>query len=134
MDNFAYAQTMNCVEQATPVTTFRGGVLHREQQRALTVLLPGAAVPSVSPLNGLEMLGREDTTHINTRMNNTLLIKRRGRARSASAMSVCPPFPVGFTHSRCQEMVRMHPFILQRNCILSPPTGKTWQWVPYGTI
>lgn len=71
MDNFAYIQMMNCVEQAAPVTTFRGGVLHGEQQRALTVLPPGAAVPSVSPLNGLQMLGREDTTHTNTGMNNT---------------------------------------------------------------
>jgi len=126
VDNFACIQTVNCVDQATPITTFRGGVLHGGQQRALTVLPPGAAVPSVSPLHGLQMLGKEDTTHTNTRTNNTLLIKRRGRARSASTMSVRLPLPVGLTHSRCKEMVCMHLSVLQVNSILSPPTGNRY--------
>lgn len=52
-------------------------------------MLPtGATVPHVSPLHGFQVSGKEDTTHTNTRCSNTLLIKRRDIARSASTMSV----------------------------------------------
>lgn len=40
-------------------------------------------------------VAKKDVTHIDSGWNNDLLHREETRARSASVMSVCPPWPAG---------------------------------------
>lgn len=93
MNYIAQIWTMTSVEQVTPVTSSRGGVpLRGGQQRAYRAYCQTATVHECQPAAWFAGVGVRKTQSPGAGWNSTLLMKRRGRAASASPVHL-PMFP-----------------------------------------